>query len=98
MTVFLRKEKKKEESLHCKKLKLASKDSRTHTEMPEPIPQVVLFCNELGSKFSEITNNDYPLPFLPVANRPLITYHLELLNVLQVNSKNIHTHSHSQHF
>ena len=71
--------------------------------MPEPITQVVLFCNELGSKFSEITNNDYSLPFLPIANRPLITYHLELLNVLQVNSKNNNNnnnkkkHLHTQH-
>lgn len=55
--------------------------------MSKASTQVVLLFNESGSKFSEITSDDFPLPLLPIANRPLITYHLELLNKLEVKSK-----------
>lgn len=58
--------------------------------MPGQVAQIVLLFNEVISKFSEVTSSESPLPFIPIANRPLITYHLELVNKLKLKST---THS-----
>lgn len=57
--------------------------------MSKSVAQVILFFNEVGSKFTEITSNEHPLPLIPIANRPLITYHLELIKKLGLESKKI---------